>query len=187
MQLMQYTITLPADYDMDIIRRRVTAKGELTDHFPGLAFKTYLVRERGQHSSTLNQYAPFYLWQTDEGLARFVWGGGGFQGIIDSFGRPPIQHWTLVSPPGTAFHTMTPQWATRTTRLLPLEADLTAELERVQQKEPDTGQRLAQLSGVNIEKWELCTFTLWAERPESYAGDLYQVLHFSAPEQTEKG
>ena len=33
---MQYSITLPADYDMAIIRHRVAAKGHLLDDFPSL-------------------------------------------------------------------------------------------------------------------------------------------------------
>jgi hypothetical protein len=37
MLAMQYGFTLPADFDMDIIRRRVTAKGPAVDGFPGLA------------------------------------------------------------------------------------------------------------------------------------------------------
>ena len=62
MQLMQYEITLPADYDMGIIRHRVATRGSGTDEFPGLGIKAYLVRERGRDGSPVNQYAPFYLW-----------------------------------------------------------------------------------------------------------------------------
>ncbi|MCW2914583.1 MAG: hypothetical protein JWN52_2651 [Actinomycetia bacterium] len=36
MHAMQYEITLPADYDMKIIRHRVATKGHLLDAFPGL-------------------------------------------------------------------------------------------------------------------------------------------------------
>lgn len=25
-------------------------------------------------------------------MSRFLWGGGGFSGIIDSFGRPAVHH-----------------------------------------------------------------------------------------------
>ena len=35
MHAMQYEITLPADYDMEIIRKRVATKGHLLDDFPG--------------------------------------------------------------------------------------------------------------------------------------------------------
>ena len=39
MQAMQYTIKLPSDYDMDIIRQRVRNTGYLMDGFDDLFFK----------------------------------------------------------------------------------------------------------------------------------------------------
>ncbi len=39
MHAKQYEITLPADYDMGVIRERVATKGHLLDAFPGLGFK----------------------------------------------------------------------------------------------------------------------------------------------------
>jgi hypothetical protein len=36
MLAMQYSFTLPADFDMDIISARVAAKGPLVNGFPGL-------------------------------------------------------------------------------------------------------------------------------------------------------
>lgn len=40
----QYEIALPADYDMEIISRRVAARGSATDDFPHLGLKAYAVR-----------------------------------------------------------------------------------------------------------------------------------------------
>lgn len=71
MHAMQYEITLPADYDMGIVHERVAARGRLLDAFPGLGLKAYLVRERGA-DSPVNQYAPFYLWVTPEGMNSFL-------------------------------------------------------------------------------------------------------------------
>ena len=70
MDLMQYEITLPADYNMDIIRQRVMDRGSRTDDFLGLGIKSYLVRERGCHGSPVNQYAPIYLWADPQGPFR---------------------------------------------------------------------------------------------------------------------
>ncbi|MFJ7908709.1 DUF4865 family protein [Kitasatospora sp. NPDC096204] len=92
MHAMQYEITLPADYDMGVIRRRVADKGHLLDAHPGLGLKVYLVRERGRHGSPVNQYAPFYLWHTAEGMNGFL-GGPGFRGLSADFGRPAVRHW----------------------------------------------------------------------------------------------
>ena len=47
---MQYSFTLPADYDMSVIDRRIADTGPLLDGFPGLKFKAYLVARRGEHS-----------------------------------------------------------------------------------------------------------------------------------------
>ncbi len=76
MHALQYELTLPADYDMRIVRDRVARRGPLLDAWPGLGVKAYLVRERGVHGSPVNQYAPFYLWNTVEGMNAFLWGGG---------------------------------------------------------------------------------------------------------------
>lgn len=86
MYAMQYEITLPADYDMEIVRRRVETRGRALDEFPGLGLKAYLIRERGVRDSPVNEYAPFYLWHAVSGMNRFLWGGGGFHGARR---RPP--------------------------------------------------------------------------------------------------
>lgn len=44
MHAMQYEITLPGDYDMGIIRRRVAGRGAATDAFSGLGLKAYAIR-----------------------------------------------------------------------------------------------------------------------------------------------
>ncbi|MEV7966178.1 DUF4865 family protein [Sphaerisporangium sp. NPDC088356] len=58
---MQYEITLPADYDMAIIRHRVATKGTALDGFRGLGLKAYAIRQRGFGGSPVNQYVPSYL------------------------------------------------------------------------------------------------------------------------------
>ncbi|WP_030950752.1 DUF4865 family protein, partial [Streptomyces sp. NRRL S-481] len=72
---------------------RVARRGHLLDDWDGLGLKAYLVRERGLRGSPVNQYAPFYLWNTVEGMNAFLWGGG-FQGISNDFGRPSVRQWT---------------------------------------------------------------------------------------------
>ena len=74
MHAMQYEITLPADYDMTVVRDRVARVGHLLDAWDGLGFKAYLMRERGVDGSPVNQYAPFYLWNTTEGMNLAVFG-----------------------------------------------------------------------------------------------------------------
>lgn len=184
MYAMQYELTLPADYDMEIIRRRVATRGHLLDDFPGLGLKAYLIRERGE-TSPVNQYAPLYLWTAAEGMNAFLWGPG-FQGIVDDFGRPEVQHWTgLLHLEGAAPEAL-PRTALRHRERIP---DTVRPATAVESALAES-RRLATLSGVvatalavDPRHWELLRFTLWEGEPRSgIPGDRFEVLHLSAPE-----
>ena len=185
MYAMQYEITLPADYDMEIIRNRVRTKGHLLDNFDGLALKAYLIRERGVAGSPVNQYAPFYLWDNTDGMNRFLWGGAGFAGIIDSFGRPPVHHWTGVAAQAGPARDGTPVAATRRTAFIPREDDLAAvvgaALERVEDLARTPGVFVTALA-LDPRHWELVHLTLWdGSAPDRAEGTRYAVLHTSSP------
>ena len=125
MYAMQYELTLPADYDMEIIRKRVRDRGNRTDGFPGLGIKAYLIRERGVDDRRSTSTRPFYLWRESAGMNRFLWGGGGFAGIVTDFGRPPVRHWTGVEHlPGPDF-AISPVAATKHTEPIPALTDPT--------------------------------------------------------------
>ncbi|MFK4594242.1 DUF4865 family protein [Streptomyces pristinaespiralis] len=183
MQVMQYEITLPADYDMGIIRERVATRGHLLDDFPGLGLKAYLVRERGAHSP-VNQYAPLYLWAAPEGMNRFLWGPG-FQGIVDDFRRPEVRHSTGLAYYEGPAAGHRPVTAVRRRHALPPGA---APAPLVDEAVRET-ERLAALDGVvcaalavDPRRWELLHVTLWADDRPGADGDRYQVLHLSQPE-----
>ena len=165
---MQYEITLPSNYDMEIIRERVRTRGHFLDDFEGLGFKAYLTRG--------TQYAPFYVWNTSAGMANFLYRGGGFQGILADFGRPVVQHW-----PGVAFlrgDAATAKFATRhITRLAP-EANPMDVVQAVE-LEKTPGLHSAAF-GVDPRTWEVVRFELWEEHPGEEG--VYEVLHFSEPE-----
>jgi hypothetical protein len=180
MQAMQYEITLPGDYDMNVIRRRVGEKGHLLDAFPGLALKAFLIRERGVAGSPVNQYAPFYLWRTAEGMNSFLWGPG-FRGLSEDFGRPAVRSWL-----GAAFRLGTdaaqpPTTAVRRIEPLPLGTDPAEAVERAADRLPRAG--LCTAIAVDTDRWELLTFTLGGADLDA-EGERYQVLHLSAPELT---
>ncbi|MFD6276201.1 DUF4865 family protein [Streptomyces sp. NPDC060209] len=183
MHAMQYEITLPADYDMEIVRRRVATRGHLLDDFPGLGLKAYLIRERGD-TSPVNQYAPLYLWSAPEGMNTFLWGPG-FQGIVDDFGRPVVQHWTgLAYQEGAASKTL-PRTAVRrreriTDTVRPADA-VEAALEESRRLASAPGA-VATALAVDPRHWELLHFTLWEHEPPQVPGDRYEVLHLSSPE-----
>ncbi len=184
MQLMQYEITLPADYDMGIIRHRVATRGSGTDAFPGLGVKAYLVRERGHHGSPVNQYAPFYLWAGLSGMNTFLFGPG-FDGICTDFGRPPLRAWHGIALADGPEHASVPVAATRTVEDvdagIPL-ADLTQRL----LEETETRARQPGLNcttvGVDPATWRLVRFTLWSDlAPDTDPGERFTVLHVSQP------
>jgi hypothetical protein len=179
MQLMQYEISLPADYDVGIIRRRVERAAPLLDDFDGLALKAYAIRE----GAPVNQYAPFYLWHDVDAMNRFLWFGGGFGRILDSFGRPAVQHWLgLVTEPGPA-RAARPTGASKRVDALSPDAD---PIVAVQDAIARAGERAkvdgvhTVAAGIDPRGWQLVQFTLW----EGAAGEdeqRYEVLHVSAP------
>ncbi|MFE0460999.1 DUF4865 family protein [Kitasatospora sp. NPDC058965] len=180
MQAMQYEFTLPADYDMGIIRRRIKEKAQQTDAFPGLGVKAYLVRERGVSGSPVNQYAPFYLWRTPAGMNAFLWGPG-FRGLSRDFGRPSVRSWL-----GAAFRRgpefdRAPTTAIRRVEPLPEDADPGEAVARAADRLAAAGHSAA--VAVEVTRWELVTLSLGGD---GLAGDgeRYQMLHLSAPELT---
>ncbi|MFK4071740.1 DUF4865 family protein [Streptomyces sp. NPDC029674] len=184
MHAMQYEITLPADYDMGVIRHRVESKGHLLDEFPGLGFKAYLMRERGKAGSPVNQYAPFYLWNTAEGMNSFLWGPG-FQGLVDDFGRPVVQNWTVLAYEEGGAPGAVPRTAVRHRRPIPPSARLPELADELAVE----ARRLAQQHGavcavtaVDPRTWEAVHFSLWEHEAPAITGDVFQVLHLSTPE-----
>ncbi|MGI3786706.1 MAG: DUF4865 family protein, partial [Janthinobacterium lividum] len=116
-QLMaQYPISLPADYDMNIIRERVRSRGAALDDREGLRMKAYCVREVGVDDSIVNEYAPFYLWSDTRAAADFLWHRRGFHGIVADFGRPCVHTWVPeaisfgAAPPDAVRHATVRTW-----------------------------------------------------------------------------
>lgn len=182
MHAMQYAITLPADYDMGIIRDRVATKGHLMDDFPDLGIKAYLMREQGE-DSPVNEYAPFYLWAGPEGMRSFLLGPG-FQGVVRDFGRPEVRHWTgLAYAEGPASGTL-PRAATRRVTAVPdtvPPADAAgAALEESRRLAKAPGA-VATALALDPHHWELVHFTLWEHPVPGEPGDRYEVLHLSRP------
>lgn len=190
MYAMQYAITLPADYDMQIIRHRVKSKGRLLDDFEGLGLKAYGIRERGVDGSPVNQYAPFYLWADQEAMNGFLLGDG-FRGVVRDFGRPTVEHWQgLFHRAGPAAGAI-PDAFTRRTETLPEGADVATAVARAVAEH----EALAAADGVHTtalgldpRHWELVHFTLRADGPaptdattKAAAGDGYQVLRYQVP------
>ncbi|MFC4534398.1 DUF4865 family protein [Sphaerisporangium dianthi] len=188
MHAMQYEITLPADYDMRVIRRRVATRGGALDAFSGLGVKAFAIRERGVDGSPVNEYAPFYLWNSLDGMNRFLWSDG-FRNLCDDFGRPVVQHWT-----GAAFErgpawARVPRTATRSIEAVAPGSDAAAAVGRaidgLRERAATPGVHSTALA-VDPRHWEIVHYTLWEpdapEVPCGAATARYTVLHLSAPE-----
>jgi hypothetical protein len=185
MLTMQYRITLPADYDMDIIRKRIAERGHLTDDFPRLAFKAYLYADRNGPDAAVreNRYAPFYLWHDTEGMNAFL-GGAGFAGVVASFGRPVVRTWSVwraqmaadlsvathASCESVAIPRHTALSEIRDTENAAVQADL------------DRGA-LTAISAFDPADWTAMRFRLWRDAAVAFHANVhvYQVGHVSQP------
>lgn len=181
----QYSIALPADYDMSVIRKRVAERGHALDRLPGLGLKAYLIEDRSA-GGRRNQYAPFYLWTESRAASGFFWGGGGFGGIVRDFGRPSVATWLGAAfVQGPAFGAR-PCSAVLTRRALDAASDPADEAVGLrawadeQSAIPDVHSVAALIDPV---RWEAALFVLrTAVRPaEAEPGTSYEVLHLSAP------
>lgn len=183
---MQYCFTLPADYDMAVIRRRIADRGHLLDDFPGLVFKAYLHASRADEAlpSRDNLYAPFYLWRDTAGLDAFL-GGAGFATLANDFGRPAVQTWMpwQATLAGDLRHAAC---ATCEQIALPDHAeflDARAGEGAAARQALDAGA-LAAISAYDPAGWTLLRFRLWPDlRPRlARSGlQLYRVGHVSQP------
>jgi len=184
MHALQYELTFPADYDMGVIRDRVARIAHLLDDWDGLGFKTFLIRERGVDGSPVNQYAPFYLWNRAEGMNSFLWGGA-FQGLVNDFGRPVVQHWTGLAYEEGGAPGSSARVALRHRQPVPEGVELAEAMEDAARE----AKRLAGSDGavcaaaaVDPRHWELVHFSLWDHDAPKEPGEIFQVLHMSAPE-----
>ncbi|MFF3405182.1 DUF4865 family protein [Streptomyces sp. NPDC002742] len=184
MHAMQYEVTFPADYDMTVVRDRVARVGHRLDTWDGLGIKAYLMRERGVDGSPVNQYAPFYLWNTAEGMNSFLWGGA-FQGLVNDFGRPVVQHWTGLAYEEGGSAGSPAKVAVRLRRAVAEGVELSEAMEEAARE----AGRLAALDGavrvgaaVDPRRWEVVHFSLWDHDSPKAPGEVFQVLHVSEPE-----
>ena len=182
MYAMQYRITLPADYDMRIIRERVRVNGHLMDGFVGLEFKAYLILDRTK-GAFRNAYAPFYVWRDTNGMRSFCWGEPGYSSIVRDFGRHPIQDWTvhgLVHGPAT--HASARSLSIETVSL-PVEVAPSECIEEfavgfLRSSDDDT---VARVVAVDVTSWNLIRVELSVKEADQVSMNrtTYEVLHVS--------
>lgn len=177
MNAMQYNVILPDDYDMSLIRKRVKDNGSKTDNFKGLLFKAYLISEKVQGAIS-NSYAPLYVWETSEGMNRFIFEGF-YDNIIRDFGWQNIQIGIPLSTPQTTHLTSATYLLEQTITIdersslntLPREvSELHAHLQQ---------EAFATLTVYNPDKWCVSLIGFYTEKPTHHEGALYKILHIS--------
>ncbi|WP_017348440.1 DUF4865 family protein [Pantoea sp. A4] len=122
MIVMQYRFTLPANYDMDIIERRIAENGSKLNGFPGLLFKAYLVAKRHEGYCDENRYAPFYVWENAQAMTAFLQSPA-FKTLTQDFGWPQIDTWLALQLPCIDEIRNAP-WLSITRHTIPPHSDL---------------------------------------------------------------
>ncbi|RCW23326.1 uncharacterized protein DUF4865 [Ciceribacter lividus] len=181
---MQYSFTLPADYDMEIIDRRIREKGPLLDGFPRLRFKAYLSAKKQDvgFASTENLYAPFYLWDEPEGIDSFL-GSPGFAALTRDFGWPSIKTWQVWQAL-LAADLSAARYATRNIKAIPPYSNLAEQREMAVANARSSlkAGALAAIAAFDPTTWQELQFCLWRAVPVATATvQLYVVGHISQP------
>lgn len=180
---MQYHISLPSDYDMDIIKKRISDNGRKTDGFPELKMKAYLIAEKIKYNNYENQYAPFYLWNKEEGMNQFLLGGP-FNNILNSFGWQAVHNWVVLH--AYVHKTSEQQFALVQTVPVPVFSDFTAMCNNEEEnfsKWAANPQTKCYITAYNPLTWELCRFHMTTDldmlKRESPGSLIYDVYHIS--------
>ena len=182
MIIAHYAHRLPADYDVEIIRKRARERGPLWDALPELYFKGFLLRERGRHGAIAHEYSSLYLWRKDEGFRDFLIDGR-TRSVTDSFGRPAIE--TRVALDARKGAGRWARFAYKQQHDVPLDADLSevfaAEIAGNREAAERAGT-VAAAVGIDTQNWRITRILLSEREPEGAAGEeAYQVLHLATP------
>jgi len=175
---MQYRFSLPADYDMGIVDRRITDRAPLLNGFPGMRLKAYLTSRVPGDAE--NRYAPFYVWDDAASMNQFLCGPP-FAGVSRAFGWPSVRLWsvwTALIVSGAAQATFATQ------EVIPIPAH--ADLGRLQAAEMEVAEAamangaMAAVAGFDPAEWTQLRFRLWRTTNEPQGGQqAYRVGYTS--------
>lgn len=185
MLAMQYSIRLTATDDVQKIRDRVQDRGKLYDPLDGLVMKSFLLNEAEMN------YAPFYVWKTEDDWRHFVFSEL-FADIRRTFGRPRVRTWFVLHF-SHGDPTVKPGLAKREVDAVAEEEIMTDLLAREGDRHlkalDDEGLH-SHVVALDADRWELVRYSLWRDRDaldaarrdgESDCVNTYEVLHLSEP------
>jgi hypothetical protein len=183
---MQYSFTLPADYDMEIIDRRIRDKGRLLDGFPRLLFKAYLSANKviAGLASAENLYAPFYLWDEPEGIDSFL-SSPGFAVLTRDFGWPSVKIWQVWQAQVTP-NLGAARYATREIQPITPYSDLgeQRDMAAATAQSAMKAGALTAITAFDPTGWQQLQFCLWQEIPvAAETVQIYAVGHISQSRQ----
>ncbi|SFA70010.1 MULTISPECIES: DUF4865 family protein [unclassified Bacillus (in: firmicutes)] len=177
----QYKITLPSDYDMNIIKERVRNNGYKTDGFEDLKFKLYLVTEKGMNNNLQNSYCPLYLWKDTNGLNKFLFNGF-YDNILNSFG------WQRVNVGIPLIDTTTPKikekkYLFQITREIQPQESLNNLKDKLVEDMPEI-DHTEYIVIYNPDKWKYDVFYFLSDLSVlgEMSGVIYHILHISQEE-----
>ena len=174
----QYKITLPSDYNMDIIIDRVKNNGHKTDGFLGLKFKLYLITKKGENNNLQNSYTPLYLWKDSEGLNKFLFNGF-YDNIITSFGWQQVNIGIPLIDITTCKITSA-KYLFEITRDIEPQQSLNNFKERIEAELPSI-ENTEYIVIYNPDKWKYTAFYFIDDlnKVKSERGTIYNILHIS--------
>jgi len=171
---MQYKIQLPADYDMNLIRQRVSLNGTKTDGFPDLIFKAYLVSEKGSTpQNSNNEYSPLYLWKNNDGMNQFIFNGY-YDNILKTFG------WQKINIGVPSSFELRENFV-KSKFVLEVEKEI---LKRSTMEPLSFSRNFKDCTGklliYNPDKWKYAEYYFFENSPKNLASfKIYKILHLS--------
>lgn len=182
MIIAHYIHRLPADYDLEVIRRRAAARGPQWDATPELHFKAFLLREEGRFGAIASSYSSLYLWRRAEAFTDFVTSDG-FKVVTGSFGRPAIETRAVLDARKGAAREV--RFAYKEELDIALDADLpavaAAEVQRNREAAAQPGI-VAAAVGLDVLNWRVTRLRLSEHAPTAQSsGIVYQILYLAKP------
>jgi hypothetical protein len=174
----QYKITLPSDYDMNVIIDRVKNNGHKTDGFYGLKFKLYLITKKGENNNLQNSYAPLYLWKDSDGLNKFLFNGF-YDNIITSFGWQQVNIGIPLIDTTTCKITDI-KYLFEITRDIEPQGSLNNFKNRIEEELPKI-ENTEYIVIYNPDKWKYTVFYFIDDlnKVKAKRGTIYNILHVS--------
>jgi hypothetical protein len=172
---MQYKITLPSDYNMELIKTRVSENGFKTDGFEDVLFKCYLIKEKGVNGFE-NLYAPLYVWKSNIGMNKFLFDGY-YDNIINSFGWQNVNIGIPILIELTD-NFNTSNYAIEVTNEISSGITLTSFRNSVSSSSIKDKNYTGRVCIYNPDKWKYSMFYFYKEYPDT-ANDTFQILHIS--------